>query len=161
MAIPFSRSLRSVHADGFRLSTTLLIVGTLVVCVWCIWFFGAELTLYERSGEARLDSGGIIFARFPADALARIRPGQQARFYLQDTGRMGGIPAVVAEVDPAIGTRPGAVSLYVTAELPVTLLAEQRSSGRIEIATEVISPAVWLLRAANLTADPDVTPVGL
>ena len=55
MAIPFARSMRSLEADSFRLSGTMLAVAGLLLAAWCGWFFLAEVSLYEVSEAARVE----------------------------------------------------------------------------------------------------------
>jgi len=55
MAIPFARSMRSLDADSFRLSGTLLAVAGLLLAAWLGWFFLAEISLYEVSEVARVE----------------------------------------------------------------------------------------------------------
>jgi multidrug resistance efflux pump len=51
---PFSRSLRSLAIDGSRRAMWMVVV-IFVLGAWAAWFFGVPVTLYEVSGEARLE----------------------------------------------------------------------------------------------------------
>ena len=55
MASPFSRTLRSLEADRSRHSLVGLAVAALLLAGWSVWFFGAEVTLYEGAHSARLE----------------------------------------------------------------------------------------------------------
>ncbi|HKP86948.1 MAG TPA: HlyD family efflux transporter periplasmic adaptor subunit [Blastocatellia bacterium] len=55
MAIPFSRSTRSLNADSYRRSTFGLITVMLVVAAWVVWLFAARVALYEVTNAARLE----------------------------------------------------------------------------------------------------------
>jgi membrane fusion protein (multidrug efflux system) len=55
MAIPFARSMRSLEADSFRFSGTMLAVAALLLVAWSAWFFLAEVSLYEVSDAARVE----------------------------------------------------------------------------------------------------------
>ena len=55
MAIPFSRSTRSLNADSYRRSTFGLIIVMLVLAAWVVWLFAARVALYEVTTAARLE----------------------------------------------------------------------------------------------------------
>lgn len=55
MAIPFSRSLRSLDADSYRLSSATMIVALVLLAAWVAWFVSAEVALYEVSEAARVE----------------------------------------------------------------------------------------------------------
>ena len=55
MAIPFSRSMQSLAADGFRYSLSGVLLAAVLLSAWTIWFFIARVTLYEVSVGARLE----------------------------------------------------------------------------------------------------------
>ena len=54
MAAPFSRSLRSLRADGTGRATRVLLLCVIAFGAWVAWFLTAEVELYETSGMARL-----------------------------------------------------------------------------------------------------------
>jgi membrane fusion protein (multidrug efflux system) len=55
MAIPFSRSLRALEADSYRLSGLTMVVALVLAALWSAWFFAAPVLLYEVSEEARIE----------------------------------------------------------------------------------------------------------
>jgi multidrug resistance efflux pump len=55
MAIPFSRSTRSLNADSYRRSSLGLITVMLVLAAWVAWLFLARVALYEVTDTARLE----------------------------------------------------------------------------------------------------------
>lgn len=55
MPSPFSRTTRSLNAESFRLSTTGLFIVAAVLGGWLWWFVAARVTLYETTGQARLE----------------------------------------------------------------------------------------------------------
>ena len=55
MAIPFSRSMRSLEQDRFVGASWILIVGLVILGAWLVWFFAAEIRLYEVTEEARVE----------------------------------------------------------------------------------------------------------
>ncbi|MFL6291344.1 MAG: hypothetical protein ACJ759_10655 [Thermoanaerobaculia bacterium] len=56
MASPFSRTLRSLEADGHRRSLLALAPALLFLGAWSAWFLSAQITLYETTGSAWLSA---------------------------------------------------------------------------------------------------------
>ncbi len=54
MPSPFSRTLRSLEADGYRRWGAGLIPALLLLIVWGVWFTAARVTVYETSDRAWL-----------------------------------------------------------------------------------------------------------
>ena len=57
MAATFPHSLQSLKADGFRCSTSGLLLAVTLVACWGGWSFFARVTLYEVTDTARLEVG--------------------------------------------------------------------------------------------------------
>lgn len=60
MAIPFSRSTRSLNADSYRRSSLGLITVMLVLFAWIAWLFLARVALYEVTDTARLEVDSAV-----------------------------------------------------------------------------------------------------
>ncbi|HEV7668420.1 MAG TPA: HlyD family efflux transporter periplasmic adaptor subunit [Thermoanaerobaculia bacterium] len=56
MASPFSRTLRSLEADGHRRSLLGLVPAILLLAAWAGWFLLAKVVLYEVTDVARLST---------------------------------------------------------------------------------------------------------
>lgn len=55
--IAFSRSMRSLHADGrSRRAICFLLLPAVVLAAWTAWFLGAHVSRYEITDRARLES---------------------------------------------------------------------------------------------------------
>jgi multidrug resistance efflux pump len=52
---PFSRSLRSLRADSFRITLGALVLAGVLLLVWGVWFFFAEVSIYAVTETARLE----------------------------------------------------------------------------------------------------------
>jgi multidrug resistance efflux pump len=65
MPIPFSRSMQSLAADGFRYSLSGMLLAAALLSAWTAWFFIARITLYEVSAGARLE---VSEAAHPVEA---------------------------------------------------------------------------------------------
>src|SRR5262245_44592622 len=65
MSIPFSRSMQSLAADGFRYSLSGMLLAAAFLSAWTAWFFLARITLYEISAGARLE---VSKAAHPVEA---------------------------------------------------------------------------------------------
>lgn len=66
MATAFSRSTRSLAADGFRRSIAGMFIIVLLLGAWAAWFFFARVVLYETTETARLE---VDRAVHPIEAL--------------------------------------------------------------------------------------------
>jgi membrane fusion protein (multidrug efflux system) len=58
MAGPFSRTLRSLEADGHRRWMLGLIPALVLLAAWGAWFFLSRVSVYEVSDHARLEAEG-------------------------------------------------------------------------------------------------------
>jgi multidrug resistance efflux pump len=65
MSTPFSRSMQSLAADGFRYSLSGMLLAAALLSAWTAWFFIARITLYEISAGARLE---VSEAAHPVEA---------------------------------------------------------------------------------------------
>ena len=83
MAIPFSRSLRSIQMDSMRLSLSGLIITILLLSAWLGWFFLASISINEISKDVTVDVKGEIRAKFPKAAVERIESGQNASIRIE------------------------------------------------------------------------------
>ena len=79
MSTPFSRTLRSVEADGFRLGGAALIVGCAALIAWSAWFFGAKVTVWEVSGSARLERTTAVLEAAVQGEVAQVVAAQGDR----------------------------------------------------------------------------------
>lgn len=66
MATPFSRTVRSLNADGLQRSAWILFLALAMLGAWLAWFFLAEVTVCEVSEEARTE---VDRAVYPLEAL--------------------------------------------------------------------------------------------
>lgn len=143
MATPFSRTLRSLHADNFKGASWLAFLGLLALILWFGWFFLAQVDLYETSQSATIMPDNKITAVFPLSTTGHIQPGQPAQVQLE--GMTSFIPARVTQ---ASQTSQG---LQVTLDLhpaPGSAIQPQPGMrGSVKIETEKASPAALVLRA--------------
>ncbi len=61
MATPFSRSMRSLTADGFRSSLVGIVIAVALLLGWAVWFCFAQVTLYEVTTTARLEVERAVY----------------------------------------------------------------------------------------------------
>ena len=100
MPIAFSRSMRSLHADGrSRRAIWFLLIPVAVLAAWSTWFVKSSVARYEVTDRARLEVDQAVHvmrvvADFPPAALGHIRVGQPGHFRLQ----FGSIPTHVTSV---------------------------------------------------------------
>lgn len=61
MSTPFSRSMRSLTADGFRCPMVGMLSATTLLIAWAVWFCLARVTLYEVTTTARLEVDRAVY----------------------------------------------------------------------------------------------------
>jgi multidrug resistance efflux pump len=61
MATSFSRSMRSLAADGFRSSMVGMVIAVALLLSWAVWFCFAQVTLYEVTTAARLEVARAVY----------------------------------------------------------------------------------------------------
>jgi hypothetical protein len=154
MSSPFSRTIRSLHADSFRSVLIGVIVALVILITWGIWFFFAQVTLYEKSQSARVINGEIVVAEFPAQLLHSIQPAQPARLYLDGAigQQVGTIFAIVTDVtSPSSQTEPtGQVKLFAFVDANSPIRLQEELTGQVEIEVEHLSPAQLVMRVSGL-----------
>lgn len=138
--IAFSRTLRALDADRFRLSNLILLVVAALSGCWLWWFLAGSIPQYEISEDVRIEPNRFI-ANFPARVLDHVRPGQTATLQLDGLSVPGKVIAV--GVDAATG-RARTILLPAT-ENPPPAAAHARAA----IEVERVSPATLLLRATG------------
>ena len=55
MSVSFSRTVRSLHSNGYRSLTIWIVSVSVVFGLWCWWFIFAEVPVYEITGDARIE----------------------------------------------------------------------------------------------------------
>ena len=55
MSTAFSRTLRALQVDGFRVSLAGILVAAVLIGAWTAWAVTARLTLYEVTPSARIE----------------------------------------------------------------------------------------------------------
>jgi len=90
MPTPFSRSVRSLNADGFRFSTLGLLLTALVLGSWLAWFCLSRVALYEITNTARLEVdkaahpiASQVFGRVVTTSLALGREVQRGEVLVE------------------------------------------------------------------------------
>ena len=155
MSLSFSRSLRSLHNDSYRLSLAGLAVGILLLLAWSAWFFLAKVTLYETSREFDVRRDGALMVTFEPEALARLRPGQAATLRLANSSgqEAHALPALVMDT-PSGGSSNSQVELFVYSPEPL----QPGLTGQVQVEVDYVSPAMLALRSAGLFVDdPQLT----
>ncbi len=61
MQVAFPRTLRSLDADRLRSSVVVVATAVTFVVAWVMWFFLAEVGVFEVTSEARIEVGGAAY----------------------------------------------------------------------------------------------------
>jgi hypothetical protein len=152
VAIPFTRSMRALHADSHLSTLVNLTIALVLLFVWTAWFFLAQIALSTTGQIVTITRTGAIIAAFPATAQGTLRRGQQARVHLQ--GNIAALrkplSAVVAEVRQPIREDRVQAELYVREDATIRQLLQQGMQGEVEVTVARVSPATLVMR--HLTA---------
>lgn len=97
MAIAFSRSLRSLQADGWRATLIGLMIALVLLMAWCSWFFFTSIDFTVSGTITGHDDNGFLIVQFPSTETAHIKRGQQAQII--DPNSKNKLYALVTEVE--------------------------------------------------------------
>ena len=148
MSSTFFRSARFLNADGFGKSTLILILIALLMGAWIAWFFFAQITVYELTDQAYLETASRVVADFPPTALVRIRPHQpaQVRFHDFPWTEYGILAAFVTRVTYQEGRVQVELSVQPGTNSQIPL--QRGLTGTVAIAVDQVPPASLVLRTA-------------
>ena len=147
MSTPFSRTLRSLHADNFRPSLIFLAMAIILIIAWLAWFALAQISIYESSESLHATQGGNVAAVFPAATLAKIKPGQRASLELRTDE--SDVPQLTDAVVYSVDIARGEVTLFPETSLNYLFRQPQTLSGKVSIAVETLSPAALLFQSSS------------
>lgn len=142
MSIPFARSTRSMNQDRYLPGLISLILISLTLILWMIWFFTGRLNLYASTMDFNIREDGMLLCVFPPATLPQIKPGQQAELILSGTDGQSSssIPGEVMNVPDSEG---GTVEVYLfTSEPPLN-----QTGGQLKVRLGQSSPASLIWRA--------------
>jgi multidrug resistance efflux pump len=149
MSIDFSRTIRSLNTDSFRVPTLVLICAVLVMVAWLAWFFLAHISLYEVSTSARVTEQQLVEAKFAPEVSGHIQPGQSAQIQLDGFPSIpyGTIPATVLNVNRE--SDDGQVRVEFTLQSESVSLLQSGLPGTVRVEVARVTPAVLVLRAVG------------
>jgi hypothetical protein len=158
--VPFTQTTRSLEADRGIFTLVGLSIFALLLMGWLIWAFTAQFSIYAVSEPTTLRLGAPFQARFPVLDPETVARAQVARLILEgQDGPLGTLPALVLDVEPRgtgaiVQILPDLDGLSPETIDPNLLVAfSQNVTGRVEIETERLSPALLFLRTSGLFAD--------
>ena len=153
LASTFNESIPTDYTkSAFSISTDNLLVRlfgatclAILLVGWALWFFLANLSFYEASKSATINTKGVIVAQFEAKAIKRLKQGQSALFQPNNaTNTLTSIQLRIAKID----TKNNKVDLW-----PVdsnSLKNQKERTGKVKVEVEQVTPATLVLRAAGL-----------
>lgn len=149
MAIPFTRSTRSMNNDSYLPGLVAVVSLSLVLLMWLVWFLTWPLPVTVSSSQYTIRADdGMLLVNFPPESLNQVRPGQRAELILTRNGSEG--KPIVGEVmnlpekptdplqiflfnsDPPEKLQDGKVAIVINETTPAMLLFQsmQANSGR-------------------------------
>lgn len=154
MASPFARSIRSIEADKFSLSIVTSSIAAVVIVLWAVWFFFAQITIYVDSNQIDVVGNGYVRTMLSANEAKNIKQGQPAiiQFDGEIGEQFGVVDAFVNEI--ARDTEITELELYTPKHYrQLDSIINEGVSGVIRVQVETISPAGLILRAMGQTSD--------
>lgn len=148
MAVPFSRSLRSLGADRYRGAVLGLVSAAVLLLAWTLWFLGAEVAVHERSDRVTVTASDTLLASFSDTAFARIRVGQRGHLHPSDDPTARPIEILVADSQARTRRHGNQARLAVLDTSAIPLPSDVAYTARITV--ETVSPARLLMRASGL-----------
>lgn len=140
MAIPFSRSLRSMTHDSYLPGLAGIIGISLILILWIAWFFGGQMSVYETSTDFQLRDDGMLIVKFPDSAVGSMQAGQQVEIRITngDAGSPIELPGELMKLPPYPGDP---VEIYPLGNFP----REGALKGEVKVLVGKVSPAqmVW------------------
>lgn len=154
MSLPFSRSMRSLHADSYRFSLAMFIGSIGLLTAWAGWFFLARITLYETGQIVGTTRRGTVVVALPSEASGKLRRGQLAVMRLQGTSvdQGGTLPVTVQEVTKK--AEQVRVELSVPHQMAAPINWKERMAGQVEIAVDHVSPATLFTQPTGQSLIP-------
>lgn len=149
MSLSFPRSLRAFHNDSFRPSLVTLSIATVLLVAWGVWFFGAQVTLYETSREFQIAENRTLLVTFPPESLTRIRASQQALVRLEvGAGEPPVSYSALVMNTPETNAPDQRVEVYVLAPEPL----RPGLTGVVQVEVDYASPAALIMRPVGQLA---------
>ena len=157
MSLQFSRSLRILRVDNFRLARFGMLFSILLMAGLLVWFFLAKVTLYENSTSLKFQQDGRIVATFSEEGLQRIRMGQAVlvRLNMGPDQPLVTLPAAIYEIPQDTDQ---VELVMMTNDLPSEALSG-KVSGRAEVEVEYLTPAQLVIRAMGKALNQADLPV--
>ncbi len=158
MPLPFSHSLRALHADHHRFALAAFLAGIGLLTAWASWFFLARITLYETGRLVEMTRRGTIVAELPAGAVGKVRPGQPARIHLQSArlNQRAILPGTIMHVTKH--PDQDRVELRIPQNMAASLNWREPLTGAVDIAVDSVSPATLLTQSTGPFFKPPAAP---
>lgn len=155
MATPFARSMRSLQTDRAQITLVILVLAMIIVVAWIVWFFGAQITIYETSMNAQMTSSNTMVAYFPPGSQGRIKQQQYALVTLDGVvgGKIGTFPALVTRVENQPTQDRIAAHLFIMPEHSNPQFLHTGLTGWVEVESSYMSPALLVMRTLGHFAD--------
>ena len=157
MSLPFSRSIRSLNIDSYRVARIGMVLALVIMIALLAWFFLAKVTLYEVSSDLTFTKDGNVLAYFPSESLKRINPGQPVilRVYSDPDQAALTLPGMV------INTEEGGeqVEIVVISDDALSLPLQEDLTGQAQVEIEYVTPATLVRRASGSYLNNSQFPV--
>jgi len=166
MPRPFTQTIRSMEKDHPKTIMILLSIASVILTIWNIWFFCAQITIYESSIQAKVATypekiiptfygpgrtqqhkEHIILASFPLRVKDHIFQGQKGLFFpiSNEDERPGSIQAIVFEITINSEDSSVYVRLKTVEPLHSRIPIPAETKGLIKLVVDHITPFDFVL----------------
>lgn len=118
-----------------------------------IWFFFAEITLYQNATTVTLTGDGYAQAQFNDEDMRQVRRGQTAlvRADGEEGDELGVMPGIVT--DTRFDANPPYVELYLPRHAAMLNAYNRQLTGTARVEIETLSPFMLVMRASGQFID--------
>ena len=157
MSLQFSRSLRSLSSDSYRVARIGMVLAIVAVAALIVWFFFASVTLFAQSTSLRLTDTGRVLVTFPKEVIQQIKPGQAA--VLRLTSNSDEKPVVIQTVVFSVDNPKNQAEILPVSEDIPPEISPGALQGNISVEVAYITPVSLVLRTAGYGVDQRKVPV--
>jgi hypothetical protein len=149
--------MRSLQVDSYRASLVGILLASGILLALVVWFFTARITLYESTNSVSLTEDGRLMARFPSEAMARLRQGQAGVLRVSVGSDQSVVPLPIMVFTIQQGS-PDVEVIVTSNEIPENLFPEG-FKGQVQVEAEYITPATLVSRAMGKFLNRPQIPV--
>jgi hypothetical protein len=147
MSVSFPQTMRSLKSENIRPSLFALIIIILLLAGWFMWFFFANVPVYQASTDLTINREGLLVATYSKQVASKIRLGQPVTLKLKQTTdhAAANLNGVVMDILKTTDEKYRNVEIYLFSpeEIPSS------PSGQVMIEVDSVSPASLVVESTG------------